>query len=119
MSRLRRGDREDLSTQPHLFEPARNGALEHPRPAWTETSAGDDKHAAPPGFRRAVDERGERVMRFGLGLSVQIETGLDRVVTTLQPLGIGAIDSRKMLQGWMPNRLPAVPFLGCRRCCRA
>src|SRR6516164_9027173 len=48
--RLRWRDREDFSPQSRFFEPARNGALEHPRPAWTETPGGDDEHAAAPGF---------------------------------------------------------------------
>ncbi len=35
-------------------------------------------------------------MSFGLGLAVQIETGLDRMEATLQPFGIGSVDPRKM-----------------------
>src|SRR6516165_9944122 len=45
-------------------------------------------------------------MRFGLGPSVQIETGLDRVEAALQPLGVGPVDPRKMVQRRRPNRLP-------------
>ena len=61
-----------------------------------------------------MDERGERVMRFGLGLSVQIETGLDRVDTALETLGIGPVDPGEMVEGRGPNLLPCSLFLGCR-----
>ena len=108
--RLGRRDREDFSSQPCFFEPARNGTLEHPRPAWTETPAGDDEHAAPPGVRFAVDERGESAMRFDLSLSVEIEAGLDRVEATLQPFGIGPVDPRELVEGRGLNRPPALPL---------
>ena len=112
VARLRRRDREDFSPQPDFFQPSRNGTPEHPRAAWTETSAGDHEYAAPPGFRRAVDEGGERVMRFGLGLAVQIETGLDRVVAALETFGIGPVDPREMVKRRGPNLRPGTLFLG-------
>jgi hypothetical protein len=64
-----------------------------------------------------VDERGQRVMGFGLGLPVQIETGVDWVEAALQPFGTGPIDPRNLLLGHWPNRLPSVPFLDLRRRC--
>jgi hypothetical protein len=50
-----------------------------------------------------VDEDGQRVVGLGLGLAVQIETGLDRVVATLQALGIGSVDARKMGKARRPG----------------
>ena len=99
VARLGRRHREDFLPQPGFFEPARNGTPEHPRPARTETAAGDNQHATPSGLGRAMDKRGERVMRFGLSFSVQIETGLDRVAAALETLGVGPVDSGEMVEG--------------------
>jgi hypothetical protein len=61
-----------------------------------------------------VDKRGERVMRFRLGLSMQIETGLDRVAAALETLGTGPVDPGEMVQGRGPNVLPCAVFLSWR-----
>jgi hypothetical protein len=62
-----------------------------------------------------VDENGERVVGLGLGLAVQIETSLDRVEATLQALGIGSVDARKMGKTRKPGWLPRPSFFGWRR----
>jgi hypothetical protein len=66
-----------------------------------------------------VDEDGERVVGLGLSLAVQIETGLDRMEATLQALGIGSVDARKMGKTRKPSWLPHPGFFGWRRQNRA
>ena len=99
VARLCRRNCKDLSPQLHSLKPSWNGPFEHSRPSRTETSAGNDEHAPPPGFGGTVDERSECVMRFGFGLSVQIEPGLDPVETALETLGVGPVDSGEMVEG--------------------
>ena len=38
-------------------------------------------------------------MRFSYGLSMQIETGLDRVEAALEALGIGPVDPGEIVKG--------------------
>src|SRR5215472_17258961 len=58
------------------------------------------------------------MMCFGLGLSMQIETGLDRVEATLEPFGVRPIDPGETVKGRGLTLLSCLPFL--RRCwCRA
>jgi len=116
--RLRCRDGEDLPPQLRLFEPPRDRAFEHPWPAWTKTSAGDDEHAAPAGVSRLADKHREGAMRFGLGHSVQIEAVLDRVEATLQTFGTRPVDPGEAIKGWGPNRLRGSRFGGWRPRCR-
>jgi hypothetical protein len=96
--RLGLSDRENLPPQLRLFEPARNRALENPRPALAETSPGDDKHAAPSRIAALRDECGQSPVRVGLPHSVQIKACFDFVQTPLQSFCIGAVDSGKAVE---------------------
>jgi len=92
VTRLGWRDVEDPPPQLRFFQPSRNRSLEDPGPARTQSSSGDDKHAAPSGIVGSRDKGGERAMRLGLCHPVQIQRCFDLAKTALESLGIGAID---------------------------
>jgi hypothetical protein len=98
MARLGRGDREYMPPQFRRLQPAWNRAFYDPRSARPKSAPGDDKNAPPSRIARRSDEGGEFPMRLGLGQSVQIETCLDFVQTTFQPLGVRAVDPGKVVE---------------------
>jgi hypothetical protein len=98
MVRLGWCNRENMPPQLRFFQPPRNRALEHSRPAWAESPTGDDEYTAPSSIARCRDKGGEFPMRLGLGQSVQIEACFDLVQTALQPLGICAVDPGKTVE---------------------
>jgi hypothetical protein len=113
--RLRRRDRQDMPPQLRLLQPARNRALQDPRPVRAESSSGDDENAAVPGITRRQDKIGEGPMRFGLGPSMQIEACLDLVPAALQPFGIGSVDAREPVESDRGVRQVWAAPIGCRR----
>jgi hypothetical protein len=95
---LGRCNRENMPTQLGFFQPPRNRAFEHPWATRAESPSGDDEDAAPSSIARCSDKGDKFSMCLGLGHSVQIEACFDFVQTTLQPLGICAVDPGKTVE---------------------
>src|SRR5262249_17895668 len=93
---------------------ARERILEDPRAVRTEPASGNDQHTPTSGIARPADESGERLISLGLCHSMQIETCLNSVQSTLQPLGICPIYPGKSVKcrRWT-RRAPTLLLSSC------
>ena len=98
--------------QLRLLQPPRNGAFEDARAVGTKAPSGDDEHTAVAGIAGVADESSECPMSLGLRHAVQIETCLDLVQTTLQPLSICPIDAGETIKSQWRIGGAGVLFLG-------